>query len=316
MKRVAALISLILIAGGSGSSETANRTPIATGSLAGSVRKVAPSIVQVAISIVLPTKLPPELLELQKNSDNPRVINQVLGTGFMVTNEYLITALHVVKDGDHLLTQTEAASKLLGVGFVTPPSNDVRLGVLYGAAKLVDQDDSHDIALLKLTLPEKAPTGTTAVSFASQRPDDGEPVAISGYPFGNFLLTNSGSMASSWNFSKADLVPSRDGKQLMLDFNDVYLADLKVNFGDSGSPVYLAENGLVIGMCVAFTPTPVVYKVGTETKVAKQDGQLLMVNSGIAQVIPAKYITDLLKKNRIHWLSDEATSVGHSSDSK
>ena len=94
------------------------------------------------------------------------------------------------------------------------------------------------------------------------RPRDGALVGISGYPFGEpVLVTNSGSMATSWSTDITEMslpvTPFR-----FPDIADVYLADVEANPGNSGGPVYLTENATVIGMCVGSKRAPICDETG------------------------------------------------------
>ena len=82
------------------------------------------------------------------------------------------------------------------------------------------------------------------------------------------------------------------------DTADFYLGDMHVNPGNSGGPVYLVGEGKVIGVCVAYDMAPVVYGDGNHEP-ASAGNRPLFSNSGLAVVIPVRYVTDLLKKHNL-----------------
>jgi hypothetical protein len=91
-----------------------------------------------------------------------------------VSDKCVVTALRVVNKANSILAGKESSSKGLGIGFVNAISEEVRVSHLYGWAKMIDKDESHDIALLKLTLLETIPNTARPVAFSTRRPYDGE----------------------------------------------------------------------------------------------------------------------------------------------
>ena len=49
---------------------------------------------------------------------------------------------------------------------------------------------------------------------------------------------------------------------------------------------------------------------GDESKIAVLDGHALVVSSGVALIVPAKYITELLQKNNVLWLRASEPKTG------
>jgi S1-C subfamily serine protease len=93
MKRLVILMPLLLILARFGISRDVGVPTKDTRFLTESVRVIAPSVVEVGISIALPSQLQPEL---QQPGGNPRTLDKALGTGFMVNDRYVVTARHVV----------------------------------------------------------------------------------------------------------------------------------------------------------------------------------------------------------------------------
>jgi hypothetical protein len=148
----------------------------------------------------------------------------------------------------------------------------------------------------------------------TRRPREGATVAVSGYPFAmNSLITNSGCIASAFlpNFAD-DAIPDpppqppdegrTPGAVRMVETftpgpspGERYLADLEVNGGNSGGPVYYADTGAVIGMCIA-TRQAAVTRGGRPVVVG---GQVLTYSSGLTVVVPAIYVDAMLRERRV-----------------
>jgi S1-C subfamily serine protease len=73
---------------------------------------------------------------------------------------------------------------------------------------------------------------------------------------------------------------------------------MHVNPGNSGGPVYSIEEGKVIGVCVAYDMAPVVYGDGNHEP-ASAGNRPFFSNSGLAVVIPVRYVADLLKNHNL-----------------
>lgn len=122
------------------------------------------------------------------------------------------------------------------------------------------------------------------VIFNSHRPQDGVSIAVSGYPLSEpALVTNAGSVATTWSMHET----KPNGRS----FNS-YLGDVQVNPGNSGGPVYLVDDGSVIGVCVAYKSAPLLI----------QSSDLgIRTNSGLTVIVPTEYVIEMLKKNSIEF---------------
>jgi S1-C subfamily serine protease len=236
------------------------------------------------------------------------------GTGILVGDgSYVVTAAHVVEsmdklpDGAALTYNTQAyplGPKQCEVAKFLPNSDAFRSNVtVYGFTR-VEVDAPHDIALLKLT--ETVEVSASHLKFCSKRPRDGEAIAVSGYPLsGKVLVTTSGVIASSWSVEERDVVIPPGFLQHIVA-KEVYLADVHVNGGNSGGPVYLKSSGAIVGIVVSFQDAPVVLDDQTP---AKLGGHAMFYDSGLAQVVPISYVGALLKKHQVSW--EEACSGKH-----
>jgi S1-C subfamily serine protease len=187
----------------------------------------------------------------------------------------------------------------------------IRASFALAECEVVEEDVRHDIALLKMNQNPftggmgafiKTPGGTIdyphkVAILSPDRPRDGERIAVSGYPLSNtVLITTSGYLASSWSEETEEIqIPGAPANFRMPDTIDMYLADMHVNPGNSGGPVYSVEHSAVIGVCVSYQTAPV-----TGSNVGP-GAQSLFFNSGLANIVPVRYVIDLLKKHNLKW---------------
>lgn len=124
-------------------------------------------------------------------------------------------------------------------------------------------------------------------STRAMRPQDGEPIAVSGYPLSEpVMVTTSGAIATAWGLDIAPMpMPGGPPGITIPDVKDSYLGDVAVNPGNSGGPVYSIVDGAVIGVCVAF-------RTASGTVAA----QSFLYNSGLTLVVPIQYGLDLLAR--------------------
>ena len=104
----------------------------------------------------------------------------------------------------------------------------------------------------------------------------------------------------------ADLpVPGAPAWFRLPNMADSFIADMHVNGGNSGGPVYSVVGGAVIGVCVSFDTATVIYGDG-KMEPATVQGRPLAYNSGLSVVVPIRYVIDMLKKHNLKW-----TDVAH-----
>src|ERR1700692_508035 len=243
----------------------------------------------------------------------------VCGTGFIVNDAgYVITALHVIRMFEHTTAvpvgqqQVPMASGtgrlVAGIALhVDGQSIQIRESTFDIQMSVVDRDEKHDIALLKMVRSQFRTMGDPPVlitqteqvnapipgvaMFDTKRPAEGEAIAVSGYPLDSGAMkTNSGTIASSW---------ATDKNQKPGDLVDSYVTDMRVNHGDSGGPVNLVKTGAVMGLCNSFVLTAVTDE--NQDVVVTSARKRLVYNSGLANVVPAKYIVQILDKNNVKW---------------
>lgn len=259
--------------------------------LTAAIKRVQPSIVQINFLAhgFLRGGAIPQCIDL----------NRPLGTGFVIGLEgYIITATHVIEEGFKALESVKSETKKLSIGFAYSNTQKMRGNFTLMDFDLIETDKIHDIALLKLKSKEippmfgnVPPLKLVPVILNPDRPEDGVTIGISGYPVNqSVLVTNGGFMATSWAFDLQELrLPGTPEFYRKMDIADSYLADINVNPGNSGGPVYLASDGSVIGVCVAY--------LRTKVRDDKDNNVNYYYNSGLAVVVPSRYVCDLLKRH-------------------
>jgi S1-C subfamily serine protease len=233
---------------------------------------------------------------------------RVIGTGFLVHRDgYALTARHVT---EHALSlQKKSPKTRLLAGLAIPnfesPQLSIRASFELLEITVVEQDERHDLALLRLS-PNPFATGKpSGVSLTetgvavnalfgvaqteAARPRDGDAIAVSGYPLSEpTLVTTSGCVASAWGTDIREVQPPAAPQGFTIpDVKDSYLADVAVNPGNSGGPVYVIYTARVIGVCVAF-------RVASAEDAA---ANAFSYNSGLSVVVPIGYGLALLRKH-------------------
>jgi len=264
---------------------------------------IRPSVVQIAF-------LATDLSNEAGNRLGRPFLSLSFGTGFFVSSDgYVLTARHVLEAATQTAAQVEAGQKRTLVALAQPNTQNMRGNFTLVDFDVVDEDARHDLALLKLRQNpfrgevhsgirvgnEEVPLLFGTATLNPARPSDGAAIAISGYPLGEpVLVTNVGHMATSWATTIEKVpVPGAPTPFTWPDVADIYLADIEVNPGNSGGPVYLVESGAVVGVCVASKPSPIRDQNGDPAVV---DGRQLFYSSGLTQVVPARYVVELAQK--------------------
>lgn len=227
------------------------------------VKKVKPSVVGVGFYAPLAT-----------------VSHQLKGTGFVVGNgKYVVTNHHVIT-----AFPTEENVKFNQVVFV-PEGR--KMGI--ARVKQVYKDEEHDLAILEMAheLPPVSLLSATDVV------EDGTAIAMTGFPIGAVLglypATHRGIVAAY----TPNVISASNSAQLSQAYLDslrnpfmVYQLDITAYPGNSGSPVYKAATGEVLG---------VINKVF----VKKTKESAITSPSGITYAIPVKHVYALAEKHGI-----------------
>jgi S1-C subfamily serine protease len=236
------------------------------------------------------------------------------GTGFWVSEAgFILTAAHVISacspraQGGAANQQGNLKEQRYNVGLAlnhtATDQTNTRDNFTFIDADIIDADPTHDVALLKARqnlFQVRIKSGYTlngaelelprpkSARLSTRKVREGESIAISGYPLSQAVFdTNAGIVASIHSgrdiIFPPNSISAMERVQVRLDF-DLYEADMSVNPGNSGGPVYYASSGDVIGVCTAYR----VAQVGRTTG-----------NSGLAVIVPVAYGNMLLSKHGI-----------------
>jgi len=201
-----------------------------------------------------------------------------LGTGFVIsTGELVVTNAHV-------LPKNINTKSIETIAVFFRQGKHVRML----KARVIAVDKEHDIAILKL-LAGRLP----AMELTDSLVREGQLVAFTGYPIGMVLgvypVTHRGIISAI----SPVVLPVLNARQLnsklmrrLRNPYNVYQLDATAYPGNSGSPVYEADTGKVIGIV-----NKVFIKETKETILSKP--------SGITYAIPVRYLNDLLKKSNL-----------------
>ena len=223
--------------------------------------KVKPAIV--GVGSVLPTRNPARIF---------------VGTGFVVGDGLtVVTNAHVLPA---LLDQAQKERLVVYSGSALKPVTH--------EAHVVARDVEHDIAILRL---EGAPLPALQLGDSNQV-REGATMAFTGLPLGMVLgfnpATHRGIVAAITPY----VSPAFSSQQLDAKFIrrlarpfDVFQLDAIAYPGNSGSPMYDPDTGIVYGVL-------------NSVFIKESKENLLKQPSGITFVIPGNYIRDLLVKPR------------------
>lgn len=282
-----------------GNQSIASTTP-APPSIEKMVQDTQTSIVQIDV-----LALPPREFSDPELRDWFRAGNMLtVGTGFIINSRGdIVTADHVMTELQGVLNRLKAENikGFAEIGILQQNAEGSIRSEASGNVFMVPlvvkiEDVVHDIAVLSpasgnifethplfktpgipFVVPEIKPT---VARISVQRPTDGDSVFTCGFPLrSRTMVTTWGHVASAWSTSVLKNEGDNEtdeGRDLDAELIDVYTLDLRVDHGDSGSPVLSSKDQTVIGMIV-------------ETR------------GSLAKAVPSKYIAALLDSNHIPW---------------
>lgn len=200
-----------------------------------------------------------------------------VGTGFIVGD-----GLDVITNA-HVVPATLAEGQLEQLGIVTADGEAVR----FRPATLVSRDAEHDLAHLRLT---GAPLPALELGD-SDTAQEGQQLALTGYPLAMVLglhaATHRATLSAITPIARPSIgaqgLDPRQISALRRAPMNIFQLDGTAYPGNSGSPVYDAATGKVLGVINA-----VFVKGLKETAITAP--------SGITYAIPSNYVRDLLQK--------------------
>lgn len=230
--------------------------PVKSASLPDTIDKVRPSVV--AVGSYQPTRRPP---------------GNFRGTGFVVGDgRWVVTNYHVLPEAVDY-ANLERIAVFVGRG----------KAVQMRSAKVVADDPGHDLALLSISgdpLP--------ALALGGGRAREGEEVAFTGFPIGMVLglypVTNRGIISAISPVAPPQMAARQlTARQIraMRDPYDALQLDATAYPGNSGSPVYRQDTGVVVGVVNS------VLVKGTKEAALEHP-------TGISYAIPVKFVKALL----------------------
>ena len=232
-----------------------------------------------------------------------------IGTGIIVNNDgYVITAGHFIDAGQQYMQQSQAEIKKLGIIIPAPsiaPGVFIAPSGVFGGSEppqltndfiVIARDTTPDLALLQIKMssiivPEQGSedevyytqdvagtlnVGTVHFIIGISKNSS---VAITGYTSEQTIPeTKTGKVLSkeipTISNEKVDVTTG----DVTFNFTDYYQTDITANSIFSGSPVYSTGDEKVIGIAIS-------------------SSQSESDDSGTVDIIPTKYIMDLLKKH-------------------
>ncbi len=193
-------------------------------------------------------------------------------TGFLINSEgYILTNAHVVEEARRCLAGASGAKIL-----AKPASPHPSVGKAV-SCNVVKLDELHDLALLKTERPlfaDPAEAESNVAPLHAAEIDDGTEVAVAGHPEFTWQAR-----IQTGRIVRHDKVALSDSSSMP---SEVLIVDIALRKGNSGSPVYLAPDGGVVGIA--------------ERK------DILRPSQAVA--VPVRYAIELLDRAGIEWVAD------------
>ncbi|KGJ98161.1 S1 family peptidase [Thalassotalea sp. ND16A] len=224
-------------------------------------------------------RVKPAIVGIGTHAPTGRPQNVLSGTGFVIGNgQYVATNYHVIANED------EPKSTNRHVIF----TGSGKQGEIFQAS-VVARSKEHDLAILKHHGPPLLPMTLAAGGFI----DEGSAVAFTGFPIGAVLglypVTHQGFIASITPV----VIPARGAAELSASMIKllkepyfVYQLDATAYPGNSGSPVYDIDKGMVVA---------VINKVFVQ----KTKEAAITNPSGITYAIPIKFLHELIANSHL-----------------
>ncbi|OGZ66316.1 MAG: hypothetical protein A3C50_01295 [Candidatus Staskawiczbacteria bacterium RIFCSPHIGHO2_02_FULL_43_16] len=219
------------------------------------------------------------LVDVQIPAEGNQKKISIKGTGFIISPDgKFITNAHVYK------AITEEEMDYAGVS--VPGKTDEKGSTFYDRYKiaLIGQiDEENDMALMQI-ISDKKDFQTVGNLETTENIKEGEDVAFIGYPLAVELLNMGFGITMTTNKCIISSIKRR-GADGSLHF---FLVDTHINGGSSGSPVFSAETGNIVGISSARISSKIPIPGGVVADIP--------ANMGICR--PIKYAIELINKNK------------------
>ncbi|MDO8478309.1 MAG: serine protease [Candidatus Rokubacteria bacterium] len=238
--------------------------------------------------VALLARFKPAVVAIVRRTGDGPVDQQVLGTGFNIDQKgVIVTCRHVVEEfiNDRLEAQFVYREEQL-LAKRDMPFNWVII------------HDTDDVAIIRLQnspmpLPF-APLGT------GSRVSEGTAIGVCGYPLGLALEPKARSAASTFQVGIVGAIMPYPGAPPLAG-TTFYRLDIPLNFGNSGGPMFLQEDGAVVGV-VAGRPTTMA-PVFARKEVLSPTDLTAIVSGGLTHAIPIDRSLHLIE--RVKRLTDQ-----------
>lgn len=226
-------------------------------------------------------KVKPAIVGVGTHSATSRPKSILQGTGFAIGNgKYIVTNHHVLSELSYANGELREHVVFAGKGQKAKVYN----------VEVVAQSELHDIAILKHNGP-----ALPALKLADQTfIPEGSLIAFTGFPLGSVLglypVTHHGYVASL----SPVVIPANAAAKLSVASIKmlkkpymVYQLDATAYPGNSGSPVYSVDDGMVVGII-------------NKVFVKKTKESAITEPSGITYAIPVRFLHILIKKYNLN----------------
>jgi serine protease Do len=242
-------------------------------------------LLTVRVSAAEPSRLPDTIAKIksaivaigtfEKTRRPPAVFR---GTGFAVANGLLVaTNAHVLPEKIDV-KKREFIAIFSGDGDIL----DIREGTK------IAEDRDHDLVLLRIT---GRPLSTLSLGDSS-RVREGELFAFTGFPIGMVLglhpVTHRGIVSAITPIAIPQLSARRLDKKVLSKLAapyNVFQLDATAYPGNSGSPLYNPDTGVVVGII-------------NKVFIQESKESILQQPSGISYAIPINYLKELIRKTK------------------
>jgi hypothetical protein len=173
---------------------------------------------------------------------------KIIGTGFLVHPQVIMTNRHVIRDVNQFVSNTNLPKERVCVSFLRPQAqNSAQFQVVFVQAMMpIETPQEIDIGFLVLVGPMREPTPVEFEEFFSA--EVGDECAVAGYPYGEGLHRR-----PSGAVYRIGPVLQRGHVSAIAPYDntariDRVLLDVRTDKGMSGSPIFDPNTGRVFAI--------------------------------------------------------------------